>query len=133
MICAGSHGQHRSFCRYFNLWGLFGGEIPERHFEGQLPFIGLASIATGDDNIGILRCDLRYNLYGQHYLTAMYNYLFSWAVMDGLSYSSIFGMHGAGLKYSYDSFLGPISLTAHWANEEGTNRFGAYFSFGYTF
>ncbi len=125
------YGLHRSFCRYFNLWSLFGGEIPERHFEGQLPFIGLASVATGDDNIGILRCDLRYNLYGKHYLTAMYNYLFSWSSMEGLS--SLFGMHGAGLKYSYDSFLGPISLTAHWANEEGSNRFGAYFSFGYTF
>jgi hypothetical protein len=40
---------------------------------------------------------------------------------------------GAGVKYSYDSMLGPISLTAHWRRLDGNNFYGAYFSFGYTF
>ena len=38
---------------------------------------------------------------------------------------------GAGLKYSYNSPLGPISLTGQWSTY--TQRFGLYFSFGYTF
>ena len=39
--------------------------------------------------------------------------------------------HGVGLQYSYNSLLGPISLTGQWSTL--TNKFGVYFSIGYTF
>ena len=53
----------------------------------------------------------------------------------GMNFTDIFHFmaHGAGLKYSYNSLLGPISLTAQWLNNDGINHFGGYFSFGYTF
>jgi hypothetical protein len=90
-----------------------------------------------ESNVSILRLDLRYNFYGKHYLTAMYNTSVPWGMLGtgGMSFSDIFNFmtHGAGLKYSYNSILGPISLTAHWSNYAEKSRFGGYFSFGYTF
>ena len=120
---------------YFNMCNLYGGEIAGRHFDEQMPFIGLASVEVGHDNLSILRCDLRYNFYGNHYLTAMYNCTAPWSVwlFDNFSDMMLFVAQGAGLKYSYNSLLGPISLTAHWSRSYSENHFGAYFSFGYTF
>ena len=97
-----------------------------RHFENQLPFIGIPYSETFEvepSMINIARCDLRYNFYGNHYLTAMYNILLKWR-----SYP----FQGAGLKYSYNSMLGPISLTAQWSNLY-LSHYSVYFSFGYTF
>ena len=127
-----------SLIQYYNLRNSFGGEIAGRHFENQMPFIGLTSVEDLNvNNASILRCDLRYNFYGKHYLTAMYNTAMPWGMLGtgGMSFSDIFLYisHGAGLKYSYNSLLGPISLTAHWFNREHKNHFGVYFSFGYTF
>jgi NTE family protein len=130
-----------SSVQYYNLRNVCGGEIAGRHFENQMPFIGLTSV---DDfsidlshNASILRCDLRYNFYGKHYLTAMYNASMPWGMLGtgGMNFTDIFHFvaQGAGLKYSFNSLLGPVSLTAHWFNCDDTNHFGAYFSFGYTF
>jgi NTE family protein len=127
--------------QYYNLKNSCGGEIAGRHFENQMPFIGLTSVedlfGTQKENASILRCDLRYNFYGKHYLTAMYNIAVPWGILGtgGTMFIDLFSFmsHGAGLKYSYNSFLGPISLTAHWINTDDKNHFGAYFSFGYTF
>lgn len=118
---------------YFNLYNMFGGEIEGRHFEQQMPFIGYASVESGGNDLDVLRCDLRYNFYGKHYLTGMYNFLLNGYWGDPLSEYIKYGAHGAGLKYSYDSFLGPISLTVHWAKRYSEHHFGAYLSFGYTF
>ncbi|MBP5573701.1 MAG: patatin-like phospholipase family protein [Bacteroidales bacterium] len=118
---------------YYHLWNKFGGEVEGRHFDRQLPFIGYASVEGTDDHATVLRCDLRYNLFGKHYLTAMYNYLINITSTESFDTLKYYGIHGAGLKYSYNSLLGPISLTAHWARRYQENHFGAYFSFGYTF
>ena len=109
---------------YFNTWNLYGGEIAGRHFEKQLPFIGFNHVEFLYDHATIFRCDLRYNFYGKHYLTAIYNMACEWDVPE-------IAASGAGLKYSYNSLLGPISLTGQWSTV--TKRFGLYFSFGYTF
>ena len=122
---------------YFNLWTVYGGEIEGRHFEEQIPFIGLTSVQNTGNNVSVFRMDMRYNFYGKHYLTAMYNFIAYWnylAFSDATLFDVFsFNAQGAGLKYSYNSPLGPISLTAHWADIYSTNSFGAYFSFGYTF
>ena len=118
---------------YYNLFGVFGGYIESRHFEQQLPFVGYASVESGSDAISVLRCDVRYNFYKKHYLTAMYNYLVNFYWGEPVNYWLDNSAHGAGLQYSYSSFLGPISLTAHWSRRYSENHFGAYFSFGYNF
>ena len=121
---------------YFNLYVFCGGDYPERHFESQMPFVGLTSVEYLGEDGCILRCDLRYNLFKNHYLTAMYNYAANWYMWYRTGdFSDVFyrRIQGAGLKYSYNSPVGPISLTTHWARLYGENFFGAYFSFGYTF
>ena len=121
---------------YLNFMNLYGSEIAGRHFEEQMPFIGIGSINADTHNImSILRCDLRYNFYGSHYLTAMYNIKADWSALQHGAFSDVFGyaLQGAGLKYSFNSIVGPISLTGHWLRYYGENHFGAYFSFGYTF
>jgi len=127
-----------SSIQYYNLRNVGGGEIAGRHFENQMPFIGLTSVEDMDEsNVSILRLDLRYNFYGNHYLTAMYNTSVPWGMLGtgGMAFTDIvnFMVHGAGLKYSYNSLLGPISFTAHWVNYNEKSHFGGYFSFGYTF
>ena len=129
---------NKPLVQYSNLRNVGGGEIAGRHFDNQMPFIGLTSVEDLDEsNVSILRLDLRYNFYGNHYLTAMYNTSVPWGMLGtgGMAFTDIvnFMVHGAGLKYSYNSLLGPISFTAHWVNYNETSRFGGYFSFGYTF
>ena len=122
------YGRYVKYIDYVNMWNWYGGEIAGRHFEEQLPFIGLIGAAISTENASVIRCDLRYNLYGTHYLTAIYNSLVEWSA-NGISNH----IKGAGIKYSYNSLLGPISLTAQWSNGSTGNHYGAYFSFGYTF
>ena len=111
--------------RYYNRRNFYGGEVAGRHFDQQLPFIGINYSLDGAPIMGILRCDVRYNFHGKHYLTAMFNTIFE-------KYSYFSGInHGAGLKYSYNSALGPISFTGQW--DGFTKNFSLYFSIGYTF
>ena len=108
----------------YNLRNRCGGEIEGRHFDNQLPFIGLSYVETfgpGSTFLRIARCDLRYNPFGKHYITAMYNFMYQF-----------YFSHGAGLKYSYNSPIGPISLTAQWSSIF-VSQFSLYFSVGYTF
>jgi hypothetical protein len=125
---------------YFNLWNVYGSEIEGRHFENQMPFIGFGTVESTDDNVSILRADLRYNFYGKHYLTAMYNVLLDWSAIPLLNTeikANPLEAQGAGIKYSYNSPVGPISLTGYWSRRDledhFDNYFGVYFSFGYTF
>lgn len=114
---------------HYNIWNQIGGELEGRHFEQQLPFIGFSSLMSTSDNTTILRLDIRYNIYGKHYLTAMYNALFELQVSE--DQNLFIHNHGVGLKYSYNSLIGPISFTGQWSTM--TKAFGAYFSIGYTF
>ena len=133
------YGRYVTDTYYYNMMNVCGGEIAGRHFDSQMPFIGLTSVEDGflTNNASILRCDLRYNFYGRHYVTAMYNAAMPWGVIGhgGAAFVDMFNFvaQGAGLKYSYNSVLGPISLTAYWSNNDNVNYFGAYFSLGYTF
>lgn len=111
--------------QYYNLTNFYGGEIAGRHYDQQLPFIGINYAQDGAPVMGILRCDVRYNFYGKHYLTAIYNVLF-----EKYSYFNLF-THGTGVKYSFNSAMGPISLLGQW--ESMAKQFSVYFSFGYTF
>ena len=116
---------------YANLWNAIGGEIAGRHIDHQLPFIGVNHVNETCDLTTIVRCDLRYNFYGKHYLTAMYNFMYG---VEGYGRKeALLQEHysGLGLRYAYNSPIGPISLTSQWS--DCTRRFSMYFSLGYTF
>ena len=115
-----------------SLWNIIGGEVEGRYSERHLPFVGINHVVATADLTTVLRCDLRFKFLKYNYITAMYNY--------AISLDSPFQSHGGefeaqysgvGLKYSFRSPLGPISLTAHYSNF--TKQVGFYFSLGYIF
>ena len=106
------------------LWNYYGGEVYGRHFDEQLPFVGSDPLSLTGPVVTVLRCDLRYNLFGKHYLTGIYNI--------ALDYSNLYySESGMGLKYSYNSFIGPVSLTMQW--NELRKKASGYLSIGYYF
>ena len=116
---------------YANLWNVVGGEIGGRHFEHQLPFIGINHVDYVDNFTAIARCDFRYRFFEKHYVTATYNFLYTFnpfakGIIHGSKYYS-----GVGLRYAYNSFMGPISFTVQWS--DCTKQVSTYFSIGYTF
>lgn len=111
---------------------MFGGMEQGRYTYQQLPFVGvIGAELIRLKNISIARCDLRWNFTGKHYLTGMVNYL-----TGGDSFRDYFNEErglsnwGAGLQYSYDSKIGPLSVEAHWSDFQ---KFGVYLSAGYYF
>ena len=106
--------------RYNNF---IGGPEPSQIIEQQLPFIGLNRIETIDDSACIIRADVRWKAYEKYYLTLMTNWCHC--------FESKANLFGAGIRASYYSLLGPLSLDIHWTNlRKGP---GLYISFGYIF
>ena len=114
-----------------NLLNFIGGDIPGRHFDQQIPFIGVSHLEETSNFATVLRCDLRYNFLGKHYITGTYNILCACDFTDLTSAPQVRFFSGAGLRYAYNSVIGPIALTAQWSNI--TNQFSMYFSLGYSF
>lgn len=114
-------------------WTLIGGEVLGRYSESHLPFIGLNHVVNTADMTTIIRCDLRYTLFKNNYLTAMYNYAVCFdSPLQPHHHDGIIAQYsGFGIRYSYNSPIGPISLTGHYS--DCTNQFGVYFSLGYYF
>ena len=111
-----------TLCPYqFNYYG---GEVFGRHFDEQLPFVGSDPLTITGDNAAVVRCDLRYHFLRNHYLTGIYNIRLNLGFMQDYT-------NGVGLKYSYNSIIGPVSLTAQW--NQNNNRVSGYLSIGYYF
>lgn len=113
------------------LWNTVGGEIKGRHCEGHLPFVGVSHIRKVNDLAMVLRCDLRYNFWNKHYLTAIYNMFLGFDYFGQNNDVSLVSYSGVGLKYSYNSYIGPIGVTAQWSDV--SQRISLYFSIGYEF
>ena len=117
---------------YYNLWNIVGGEIAERHAESQMPFIGVSHVNEAPDFTSIARLDIRYNFYGKHYITATCNYLYGFYPFGTQrGHNSKVQYSGIGLRYAYDSFIGPIAFSTQWSSS--TKLVSAYLSIGYTF
>ena len=116
---------------YANLLNFIGGDIPGRHFDQQIPFIGVSHLEETSEFATVLRCDLRYNFLGKHYITGTYNILCACNFLDKAIAPQARFYSGAGLRYAYNSVIGPIALTAQWSNI--TNQVSVYFSLGYSF
>lgn len=116
---------------YAPLWNTIGSEIMGRHSEGQLPFVGIKHVRKVGDLSTVLRCDLRLNVWRKHYFTAIYNMFLGFDDDGQKSDTPIASYSGLGLKYSYDSYIGPIGLTAQWSDIN--RQVSLYFSIGYDF
>ena len=109
-----------------------GGSEPGRYLEQQMPFIGVNYANLVMDNAAIIgRMDLRQRIGKNHYVYAMANYLRSNMSFAGIFTDKGAGRWGAGLKYSYDSPIGPLSFNLHWSSFD--HRTSAYVSLGHYF
>lgn len=122
---------------------IIGGTEMGRYVDQQLPFIGLNNISFAFNNLAIARIDIRTRLFKNHYLTAIVNYARSsvdlnnffnekenlvWGDMYNYNVSNWWG---AGLRYSIDTKIGPLSFDISSSNiSKGVNL---YCSLGYYF
>ena len=113
-----------------------GSNIFGRIYDYQLPFIGLNHATDLTDLmkcVHVARLDVRYNFLKKNYITAMVNYGRASAELPALfinEYSD--DSFGAGLMYSRNSVIGPISFQVHWLNDTD-QPWGAYINIGYLF
>lgn len=115
-----------------SFYNYVGGVQYGRYIDHQLPFVGISYASVMDNSVSIIRTDLRKKFGKNHYVYAIANYM---VVADKLNH--IYGTNskdyiGAGLQYSYNTPIGPLSLNVNWSNYK-KSKFGAYVSFGYYF
>lgn len=122
---------------------MIGGTEMGRHIDQQIPFIGLNKTSFAFNNVAIARIDVRTRLFKKHYLTAMINYGRSaidiknfFKESDVLQWSELYDYNasnwwGAGLRYSIDTKIGPLSFDVSSSNI--SPRVNLYFSLGYFF
>ena len=116
---------------YANLRNVIGGEIPGRHIDHQMPFIGVSHLNEASELATVMRCDLRFNFLSKHYITGTYNMLFGYNFPTDDNASSTEWYSGVGLRYAYNTPIGPAAITAQWS--DCTQQFSMYFSLGYNF
>ena len=128
---------------YPSLSNVIGGAEMGRYIDQQIPFIGLNKISLAFNNVAVARADIRTRLFKNHYLTAMFNYARSSIDIDNfftdqeqLQWSNMYNYNasnwwGAGLRYSIDTKLGPLSLDITSSNI--SKNVNLYFNFGFYF
>lgn len=111
--------------RYYR--NMVGGYMAGRYAPWHFPFVGINNAHWTKANTDIARIDLRINLFGEHYLTMIGNYLAEWEFGD----KSLVSNFGAGVGYSVNTIIGPIQFSTHWSTL--SKKVGFYFSLGYEF
>lgn len=128
---------------YPTMNNIIGGTEMGRYIDQHLPFIGLNKISLAFNNVGVARLDIRTRLFRSHYLTAMVNYARSSIDMNNffssgneLKWSELYDYNssnwwGAGVRYSIDTKIGPLSFDVSSSNI--SQKVNLYFSLGYFF
>ena len=111
---------------------MVGGSLAGRFLDQQIPFMGINNAAITQDILLIHRQEFRYKIMKNNYISAILNVGDSVPTFKSIpewnSHDLIFG---AGLQYSYDMVVGPLTFNVHWSNI--TRKVGAYFSLGFDF
>lgn len=110
-----------------------GGSMTGRYLDQQIPFIGIDNAAAMQKILGVVRTDLRFRLFKNNYLTATANGSFTCNEISAFENwgSDVTEYFGAGLQYTYNSIIGPVSANVHWS--DFTNNVGIYLSVGFDF
>lgn len=106
-----------------------GGECYDRYISGQQAFYGIHNTEILEKMALGYRVDIRFRLFDRHYISCIGNYMLHDDKVKDLFKGKDFW--GAGLKYSYNSFLGPISATIDYSSR--TKEVGFYASAGFYF
>ena len=115
---------------------IYGGAYIGRYVGQQIPFVGTNIPQWALDALTVARVDLNWNVSGKHYVSGIFN-----VKMDGTDFGSMFSSGrkktGAALRYSYNTFIGPLSLYFQWSDLENSKSFfqqcGIFFNWGYEF
>lgn len=95
------------------------------------------------NNVAIARADIRLRLFKNHYVTAIVNYARSsveiknfFKESDDLKWDELYGYNasdwlGAGVRYSIDTKIGPLSFDISSSNI--SHKLNLYFSLGHYF
>ena len=128
---------------YPSLNNILGGTEMSRYIDQQLPFIGLNKMSFAFNDVAVLRTDVRVRLFRSHYLTTMVNYGRSsvdlknfFKEREELQWGELYDYNasnwwGAGLRYSIDTKIGPLSFDVVSSNI--SHKVNLYFSWGYFF
>lgn len=128
---------------YPSMNNVIGGAEKGRYIDQQLPFIGIKNLSLAFNNVAVARADLRARLFGNHYLTAIFNYARSsidlknfFKERDELVWGNLYDYNssdwwGAGLRYSIDTKMGPLSFEISSSNI--SKNVNLYFSLGHYF
>lgn len=106
-----------------------GGNLNGRYLSQQIAFPGIPNLQLFENVLLVARLSTRYQLYSKQYL-----FLFGCfgknapKIANFISGNNIWS---AGIKYSYNSPIGPISGEVTYSNR--TKEVGAYFNLGYYF
>lgn len=118
-------------CEEVSYLNYVGGIVPGRYFRQQLPFVGIPYAIVANSSVAIARVDLRQRIGRSHYVYAIANYLRTADSFGALFTNDMEDIWGFGLKYSFDSPIGPFSFNIHWSDYE--HKVGAYVSLGHYF
>ena len=111
---------------------LMGGSIAGRYLDQQIPFTGINYAAAMQNYLTVVRTDFRFRLCKNNYITAIANYACTMAELEDFGNAhNIYGIIGAGIKYSYNSIIGPVELELHWRSRN--RKAGAYLNIGLYF
>lgn len=112
---------------------LMGGAMAGRYLPQQIPFAGINYAVAMQNYMASVGSDFRFRLFKNNYLTFMANYAFAfsdWSDFDDIK-NNITGVYGTGLKYSFDSIIGPMEFDVHWSTKR--DKLGAYLNIGLYF
>lgn len=114
----------------YSYYNYIGGEMAGRYMEQQIPFVGIKNMETAERSIMTVNLEVRMRLFLRHFISIKGAY--------GIQNDNFFRMFtesrnliGFGIKYSYNSPIGPISLLFDISNID--RKPGVYFSLGKTF
>ncbi|MCD8236151.1 MAG: patatin-like phospholipase family protein [Prevotellaceae bacterium] len=124
------------YIRYMNkpsyVYGIFnivGGPWEAHYLPTQIPFYGISNIEWAKRALIVARLQGRMRFGQKHYVSAILN-----AGSNSDGFHEMFDekiMFGYGLNYSYDSFVGPLSLTV--SSSSVTEKVNLFVSLGFTF
>ncbi|MCF0177496.1 MAG: patatin-like phospholipase family protein [Bacteroidales bacterium] len=121
---------------------IIGGEMPGRHLEQLMPFVGVTKPELMNDYTAIGLAELRCNVYGMHHISAIGSILrtsntfmnmFRPSVYSNVDYGYLSAENywGAGLRYTAKLPTGPGMVEVAYSNL--SKRVSVYFSLGVDF
>ncbi len=111
---------------------LIGGFMPGRYLDQQIPFVGVNYAMAMHNYLAMVRGDFRFRLFKNNYITLCANYAYSVRdLSDVKDTSKVLGILGTGVKYSYNSIIGPVEFGLQWRSRN--SRVGAFLNFGLYF